>query len=83
MLYGFDLDGTLALTKPAVEQSYIRAGVMPPPGYWGKPWREWLDDELAHARKNAIYEEIANELILPLPFAKKCRDNQRNSIILT
>lgn len=56
MQLAFDLDGTLADTKEAVIESYIRAGAPREQveANWGKPWKVWCDAEM-HARKNQIY----------------------------
>lgn len=82
-ILAFDLDGTLADTRRAVEQAYVLAGVCPPEDWWGRPWREWLRDEVAHARKNVIYQEIAPQLITATKLADLCRTNQRKSVVLT
>lgn len=41
------------------------AGVEPPPDFFGKPWKAWLDDAEAHHRKNEFYRELAPKLVRP------------------
>lgn len=62
----FDLDGVLVDTHDIVRQAYAEVGVHMPPTAWGKPWREWLIEEMwgdekeaeqVHAAKNKIYIE--------------------------
>jgi phosphoglycolate phosphatase-like HAD superfamily hydrolase len=68
MLLAFDLDGTLADTREAVKQAYIRAGADAAlvDANWGKPWRTWTDGE-THARKNTIYLRDTIGLVKRLP----------------
>lgn len=65
MLYAYDLDGTLAHTREAVLEAYRAAGVEPPPDFFGKPWREWLQDEEVHRLKNAYYAQFCTKHIKP------------------
>lgn len=65
MLYAYDLDGTLADTRQAVLLSYRAVGVEPPPDFFGKPWREWLNDEDLHRRKNEVYAEYVRTHVKP------------------
>lgn len=55
MLIITDLDGTLVDSRAAVTQAYEAAGVIPPRNFWGRSWKEWLSDEVAHRRKNELY----------------------------
>jgi phosphoglycolate phosphatase-like HAD superfamily hydrolase len=82
MLLAFDLDGTLADTRIAVREAYIRAGA---PAHlidanWGKPWAGWTDQE-THARKNAIYLRDTINLVKRLPPMNLFQN--KTSIILT
>jgi phosphoglycolate phosphatase-like HAD superfamily hydrolase len=71
----FDLDGTLADTRKAVEMSYSYFGVRMPKDAWGKPWQEWLPDAagsfkdacLIHVAKNEIYPKMINRYARRLP----------------
>lgn len=65
-----DLDGTLVDTREAVLAAYREVGVEPPPGAWGRPWREWLDDISLHRRKNEIYPRHLHERAKALPALK-------------
>jgi hypothetical protein len=65
MLYAYDLDGTLAYTREAVLTAYRAAGVEPPSDFFGKPWREWLQDEEIHRLKNAYYAQFCAKHIIP------------------
>lgn len=67
MLLAFDLDGTLLDTREAVRHAYVLAGVTPPDDWWGQPWTQWLSDPAVHQRKNEIYQEIAPQMVRPLP----------------
>lgn len=70
----FDIDGTLADTRPLVVEAYRRVGVLMPSNAWGVPWRNWLpalageDCEAVHAAKNEEYMRILQrESPRPLP----------------
>lgn len=65
MEWVFDLDGTLIDSQEAVRRAYEAAGVRMPPEAWGKPWREWLGDEAAHRRKEALYPEFLRQYARP------------------
>lgn len=58
MQYAYDLDGTLVETREAVLAAYRAVGVEPPLDFFGKTWREWLDDPTLHAAKNEEYLKI-------------------------
>lgn len=63
----FDLDGTLVDSKEAVKQAYLRAGVTMPEWAWGRPWREWMTDPMAHALKAMYYPAALKEHGRKLP----------------
>lgn len=65
MQYAFDLDGTLADTREAVLTSYRAVGVEPPLDFYGKTWKEWLNDATLHHRKNAHYIAHGVKLVKP------------------
>lgn len=81
--HAFDLDGTLADTKEAVLRSYRAAGVEPPPDFWGRPSKEWLQDNLAHRRKNELYKQLAPLLIKIMPAFEIAKQNEKNCIVMT
>jgi hypothetical protein len=66
LIAAFDLDGTLVDTYDAVLAAYRSVGVEPPPGWWGKPWKQWLDSEAAHSAKNEVYPAHLH-MARPLP----------------
>lgn len=41
-MYVFDMDGCLFDTQELIREAYKRAGVTPPPDFWGKTAREWV-----------------------------------------
>jgi hypothetical protein len=67
MLTVFDLDGTLIDTREAVVMAYREAGVEMPSWAWGLPWRQWLNDQDAHDRKNACYAKMLRRHAHALP----------------
>lgn len=81
MHLAFDLDGTLVDSYNAVLASYKAAGVVPPAGFWGKPWREWLDDETAHERKNVAFVSQGIHQTRALPLIRLFQNN--DSLVLT
>lgn len=67
MLYAFDLDDTLADTRPAIELAYTQAGCKPPVGFWGHPREAWLHDTEVYRRKQLIYPTLIKRMVKPLP----------------
>ena len=82
MLLAFDLDETLLDSRKAVYEAYHHVGVEMPLDAWGKPWRNWLDDEDAHDAKNYVYPEFLQKFGRPLPLRDLCVANP-SSLILT
>ena len=80
-MYAFDLDGTLADTYIAVLRSYQAAGVEPPSDFFGKPWRNWLQDDAAHRLKNELYLADYVRLVKPMPMAELFK--QVGGVVLT
>jgi FMN phosphatase YigB (HAD superfamily) len=62
-----DLDGTLIDSKLAVIEAYRAVGVEMPTHAWGRPWQQWLHDEVAHTRKNDVYADMLRKYGEPLP----------------
>ncbi len=56
----FDLDGVIVNTRLAVEAAYHTAGIKMPPDAWGRPWREWCDND-THRKKNLAYPTVLRE----------------------
>lgn len=84
LLVAFDMDGVLFDTEQAVMESYAEAGAIMKPEDFGKSWREWLNDETIHNKKNAMYlERINAKEIKTLPAYDIYIDNSEVCTILT
>ena len=76
----FDLDGTLFDNENVVWQCYLKAGITPPEDFWGKPAKEWLNNDKLHRLKQEFYlKEI--RYLRPTPLLKLFY--QHGGIILT
>jgi phosphoserine phosphatase len=65
-VFVFDIDGTLADTRPLVKEAYRLAGVEMPDHVWGQPWHAWLYNRTesrahavsVHTRKTEAYLKL-------------------------
>lgn len=69
MQFAYDLDGTLVDSREAVVQAYRRAGLEPPPDFWGRTAKEWNCPAEVHRRKNALYPDTLARFGRRLPLA--------------
>lgn len=65
----FDIDGTLADTRPLVKEAYRLVGIDMPDHVWGAPWTSWLHNRTksrahaayVHAQKTEVYLKLIND----------------------